>query len=94
MRTKKLLKAKADKVAAIATRLNVPVVSTRSLETDKPLADGAVETVVENLATIELPDGSTITVDVDNPDSETKIEKARDRVENQIQAGKRQRKVA
>ncbi len=94
MRTKKLLKAKADEVVGIATRLNVPVVSTRSLETDKELPDGTVETKVENLATVELPDGSTMTVDVDNPDNEAKIEKARDRIENQIQAGKRQRKVA
>lgn len=93
MKIKKLAKAKADKVAEEATRLNVPVRSTRSVEKMRKAKDGTEETIVENLATFELPDGSTITVDVDNPDHEAKVEKARDRVEAQIARGSKTRKV-
>ena len=95
MKLKKLAKAKADKVAAMATKLNVPLKDTRTVEREKTDAKGkVVETVVENLATMELQDGSTITVDVDNPEAEEIITRARDRVEGQIKKGTKVRKKA
>ena len=93
MRNKKLPKTKETAVAAVATKLHVPLKSTRTIERDRIGKDGKVEeTIVENLATMELPDGSTITVDADSPDAEAIIEKARDRVEAQITKGTKVRK--
>lgn len=51
------------------------------------------EPITENLITVELQDGSTLTVDADNPDHDKVIEKAHARVEGDINAGKRKRSV-
>lgn len=89
---KKLPKGKDDALKAKCESIGLTIKTTRQLERTKPLADGEPEVVVENLATVELQDGSSITVDLDNPDHAEVVEKAATRVENQILAGKRLRK--
>jgi len=43
----------------------------------------------QDLITVTLPDGSTLTVDANNPEHPNVIEHATNRVKNQIAAGKR-----
>lgn len=85
------LKAKCDS-------LGLTIASSRQVQKTIPARKEGGKVIVppstttENLATVELQDGSTITVDVDNPEHAAIVERAAGRVEQDIQAGKRLRK--
>lgn len=84
-RIKTMPAGKDDAAKAKCTELGIKVKEARQLERTND--DGEVK--VENLITVELSDGSTLTVDADNPEHTNVIEKAHNRVRRQIDAGKR-----
>lgn len=58
-----------------------------SKQVERTNDDGEVK--LENLITVELQDGTTLTVDADNPEHPEVIERASNRVARQIDAGQR-----
>lgn len=92
MKINKLPAGKDTELKAKCTSLGLTIKNTRQVERTRPLADGTPETVLDNLATVELQDGSTITVDVDNPEHANIVERAAERTERQIQGGNKLRK--
>lgn len=85
------LKAKCDSLGLVIT-------GSRQVQKDIPARKEGGKVIVppsttkENLATVELQDGSTITVNLDDPDHAAAVEKAAERTERQIQAGQKVRK--
>jgi len=75
---------KQKKAEDLATNTGLAIKGTRQVE--RPSKETVI---VENLATYYLPDDTTITVDLDHPNAEKIVEKAKGRVLQDIEAGKR-----
>lgn len=88
MKTKKLPKGKDKDALAKCEELGITIKETKQIERPGKIEG---ELLVENLITINLPDGSTLTVNADDPDHTAKIEKVTNRINSDIEAGKRTR---
>ena len=78
----------AEKTAAAIAKckeLGLTIAETKTVE--RPKGDGL--TITESLITVQLQDGTTLTVDAEHPEHTAIIERAHNRVRNQIDAGKR-----
>lgn len=92
----KTIPAQADQRAkdVAATLPGTHVTHARRVETPSRNRDGNPYTITEDLITIEMQDGSTVTVNDANPDYETKLNQIHAKIEADIQAGKRTRKAS
>lgn len=66
----------------------------RRVETPSRDRNGDPYTITEDLITIELQDGSTVTFNNANPDYENKLRQIHAKIENDIEQGKRTRKAS